>query len=307
MSIVSFRFQLEKGGKKFLCPNCGKRRFVRYVDATKGERLPEQFGRCDREQNCRYHNRPEGTQNTFRTVLIPIAEPPSFMEFDTMAASLLQGNTSNLAKWLRGQFGNKIASDTITKYKVGASKHWQGANVFWQVDTNGNIRGGKIMQYDETGHRVRVPSNRVTWVHSLLKIQGYNLRQCFFGEHLLAERPSDPVGIVESEKTAIVASIYIPEMVWIATGGKYGCRWKNDANVHAVLSGRKVTLFPDLGAFNEWNEIATSIISAKTVVISDLLEKNATDNEREQGLDLADYLIPLNYKALAVPEPVLFI
>ena len=115
------------------------------------------------------------------------------------------------------------------------------------------------------------------------------------------------MGIVESEKTAIVASIYIPEMVWIATGGKYGCKWKNDASVHTVLSGRNVTLFPDLGAFNEWNEIATSIISAKAVAISDLLEKNATDNERGQGLDLADYLLPLDHKAFAVPEPELFI
>jgi len=304
MTATAYRYRLDSGGKKHPCPNCGKRRFVRYVDTQTGEKMPEQFGRCDREQNCSYHSKPERqSTDTFHRVKMPPPPPPSLMQPELMAASVARGNSSAFARWMAERFGDELAADAAKRYHLGASKHWQGANVFWQVDTNGNIHGGKVMQFDATGHRVKVPTNRVTWVHSVLKLEGYNLRQCFFGEHLLAERPSDPVGIVESEKTAIVASMYIPEMVWIATGGKYGCKWKNDASVHTVLSGRNVTLFPDLGAFNAWSEIATSIMSAKAIAISDLLEKNATENEREQGLDLADYLIKFDFKAFAVPEP----
>jgi hypothetical protein len=59
------------------------------------------------------------------------------------------------------------------------------------------------------------------------------------------------------------------------------------------LKGRNVILFPDLKAFDKWSEKANEI---KTIVgckisVSDLLEQIATDEERENGFDIADYLI----------------
>lgn len=36
-----------------------------------------------------------------------------------------------------------------------------------------------------TGKRIKEPYNHVTWVHSVLHKEDYNLKQCFFGEHLL--------------------------------------------------------------------------------------------------------------------------
>ncbi len=41
-----------------------------------------------------------------------------------------------------------------------------------------------------------------------------------FGEHLLPMNRGKPVAIVESEKTALVAAYYLPEYVWLASGGK---------------------------------------------------------------------------------------
>jgi hypothetical protein len=209
-----------------------------------------------------------------------------------MAASVAHGHNSTFARWMAARFGADLAADAVKRYRLGASKYWEGANVFWQVDASGRIRGGKIMQYDGTGHRVKVPTNRVTWVHSVLRLEGYNLSQCFFGEHLLPDRPADPVAIVESEKTAIVASIYLPRMVWIATGGKNGCKWKTDATVTNVLRGRKVALFPDLGAFADWQGMAERIArTGAQVTVNPILERNATEDERDNGLDLADYLL----------------
>lgn len=76
----------------------------------------------------------------------------------------------------------------MKRYKVGTSKYWDGATVFWQTDNQNKVRTGKIMLYNpETGKRIKEPYNHVTWVHSVLHKGDYNLKQCFFGEHLLPE------------------------------------------------------------------------------------------------------------------------
>ena len=88
------------------------------------------------------------------------------------------------------------------------------------------------MLYDGcTGKRIKQPYNHITWVHSLLKQQlkentskfldsdmlslfeNFNLKQCLFGEHLLPANPLMQVAIVESEKTAIIASMFFPQLL----------------------------------------------------------------------------------------------
>ena len=44
-----------------------------------------------------------------------------------------------------------------------------------------------MLYNSETGKRIKEPYNHVTWVHSVLHKDDYNLKQCFFGEHLLSE------------------------------------------------------------------------------------------------------------------------
>ena len=143
----------------------------------------------------------------------------------------------------------------------------------------------------DNGKRVKEPFNHVTWVHSLLKMPDFNLRQCFFGEHLLPMNRDKPVAIVESEKTALVATYYLPEYVWLATGGKHGC-FNTDAL--RVLRGRQVTLFPDLGATQQWREKLPLLKSLGIEAnIFNFLEESASDDERTEGYDMADYLLQI--------------
>src|SRR5690606_26969704 len=60
------------------------------------------------------------------------------------------------------------------------------------------------------------------------------------------------------------------------------------------LRNRKVVLYPDLGAFDKWSEKTKELKSICSVSVSDLLEQVATEKERDNGFDIADYLIRFN-------------
>ncbi len=297
--MAEHRFELEKGGLKYACPACGKIRFVRYVDTYTGDQVADEVGRCDREHSCSYHLRPREYfqmtgKNPFSVTTPerkrePIPEPePSFIDTEIMRASLNRYNENNFCRWLCSVFGEQKAFRLTAEYKIGTSKHWPGSCVFWQIDRNESIKAGKIMLYSsDTGRRVKEPFNHVQWVHAVMKMKSYSLQQCLFGEQLLSVYPGEPVAIVESEKTAIVASGFIDDFVWIATGGKGNL---TKEKLKAVQS-RKVSLFPDLGAFEKWQAVATGMPG---VTVSNILERRASDADRAAGLDLADYLLREN-------------
>jgi hypothetical protein len=53
---MQIRYVLDKSSRKAVCPNCNKNTFVLYIDTETNEYLPDEYGRCDREQKCGYHN-----------------------------------------------------------------------------------------------------------------------------------------------------------------------------------------------------------------------------------------------------------
>ncbi|NTV93009.1 MAG: hypothetical protein HGA72_07035 [Chlorobiaceae bacterium] len=296
---MDYRYQLERGGSKHICPACQQRRFVRYVDTLTGEEVAEDVGRCDREDSCSYHLSPSeyvrnGGKMPEGAPILPIQrtpaiEPePSFFDAEMAEQSLKGYEQNNFCRWLISIFGEEKAFRLADAYHIGTSKHWQGAVIFWQQDVTCRIRSGKIMLYDaEKGKRVKEPFPHTTWVHKVLKIEPYHLRQCLFGEHLLLVEERKPVAVVESEKTAIVSAGFVPEFVWLATGGK-GLLKRERLQ---VLRDRDVTLFPDLGAFEKWRGIVKDLPGVR---VSDILEKRATKEDRTAGLDLADYLLREN-------------
>lgn len=60
---MNFRYTLDKGSKKFACPDCHKNKLVKYIDIETNTYLPDDFGRCDSETKCGYHKvPPRGTK-----------------------------------------------------------------------------------------------------------------------------------------------------------------------------------------------------------------------------------------------------
>lgn len=126
--------------------------------------------------------------------------------------------------------------------------------------------------------------------------EDYNLVQCLFGEHLIKMYPDKTVALVESEKSALIASGVYPEYIWLATGGKS----QLSIDKLKVLKGRTVVMFPDVDGFDYWQGKAKELQSIGCkVVVSDVLEKNASDEDRANKIDIADWLVrQLQFEAM---------
>lgn len=282
---------------RFRCPGCNHhdKSFVRYIDTDTGIHIHDSVGRCNRESKCGYHVTPKQffQQNniTFTRELSnqkPIprkSKPPSYIPPDTLKQTLTNYHSNYFIQYLTNRFGPVVTQAILNKYFIGSSKHWTGSTIFWQIDINGKIRTGKIMLYNPaTGKRVKQPYNHITWVHTVLMLPEFQLKQCLFGEHLLQGNKT-PAAIVESEKTAIIASVYLPQFIWLAVGSLSNLTEEKCK----VLKGRKCMLFPDLNAFDKWSAKANELKNITNFKVSDLLESIASDEEKRQGLDLVDY------------------
>lgn len=309
--MLEHKYSLEiyKGmNTRYHCPDCNHstKTFVRYIDNLSGEHIHPTVGRCNRQDNCGYHYTPKqyfiDNNIVFDTPLLIQSKPKSFahqpkpisyIPDDVFNASMNPSaiSSNHFVQYLISLFGEHEAMELVRKYNIATSKYWKGAVVFWQKDLKDNIRTGKIMLYNSsTGRRVK---DHIHWVHALLKQPDFELKQVFFGEHLLIDK-SKPVAIVESEKSAIISSVYYPQFIWVATGGKEGLT----IDKCSILNGRDVVLFPDLSnpkeveatTFEKWSKKAKELSHLANFHVSDLLERNATESERAKGLDLADYL-----------------
>lgn len=300
---TSYRHILEpyKGpNTRYHCPSCQQRKktFSRYIDTLTGQHIDSTVGRCNRESSCGYHYTPKQYFNDNKIQFEkPTADvqkkvnlhqiPISYIPMESFKDSLRRYDSNNFVNFLINHFGIEIARHLVNQYFIATAKYWKGATVFWQVDILGNIRTGKIMLYNPTtGKRVKDLELPVNWVHKALKLPKFSLKQCLFGEHLLIDN-TKPVAIVESEKTAIVASVYLPQFIWVAVGGR------SNLNVErcSILKGRKVCLFPDSDGYSEWNKRLSELSKITMFTISDLLERRLTEMEKDEGLDIADYLL----------------
>lgn len=304
--MQGYRFHLQKyvRGCKLTCPSCEKPRcFTKYVDDEGEVDFPDIVGKCDHENSCGYHFTPkdyfQSSGRTFSSTNYPkqrnvpiTCQPivPSFIDTAIMEQSMKRYGINPLYIYLKGIFGEEETVRLFTLYHIGTSAMWGGATIYWQVDINDRVRTGKVMRYDPTsGHRVKEPYGYVSWAHAKMNLENYQLKQCLFGEHLLVSNQKSRVVIVESEKTAVIGTHFLPGFVWLATGGKNGCF---NSEAMQVLKGREVILMPDLNATTEWRKKSLFLNGiCQSVSVSGIIEEQATDEERKQGLDIADFLL----------------
>lgn len=311
--VKEYKYTLQRyAGRRtrHTCPQCGKAgQFTLYVDET-GQPIAPIVGKCNRENNCAYHYTPSQffrdhprledgeawkQSDLWKTTYQPEEKPPAYLSREAMERTLKAYEQNNFVRYLASLFGEDQALSLARRFCLGTSKRWKEeaggySVIFWQIDRAGNIRQGKAMAYNaQTGRRLKAEGKSfVAFIGKQIAGPDANLAQGFFGEHQLPQFPAAPVAIVESEKTAIVMSALMPDALWLATGGKNGAKWTEKA-VYRALEGRKVILYPDLGAFSEWQERGKVLATVCNVSASDILERNAAPEDRQAGFDLADY------------------
>lgn len=324
--MKAYRYILEpyKGRKtRHTCPQCEKAQiFTRYIDTETGERLPDQYGRCNRQNNCGYHLNPykdgyvsqiqkiqQGSlPKTFQPIPRKFIKTPApaksqtiFIPDEIFQQSLCWYEQNHFAQYLISLFGNVKAEELIKRFHLGTSRFWQGANIFWIIDPLGRIAGGQVVLFDLDGHTHKEPNKRFnSWVHTALKARYQNdglpvptwLKSyaqdspkfpCLFGlPQLKNESPTKLLAIVEAPKTAIIATGYFPQFIWLAVGS---LSYLNEGRL-TCIRGRKVVLFPDKGGYERWSNKTTELGTLARFTVSDLLERKKTI----EGSDLADYL-----------------
>ena len=292
------------------CPECGQKEcFTLYLDGNTHQPIHSTVGICNRAIKCGYHYPPKqfyqdnpsypvetrhtSSNNTLPsfTKLPTSPQPPGTIPFSFVESSA--SYRSNFIRFLCELMTEEQMKHIGDNYAIGATKNKEV--IFWQIDTKGKVRTGKIMQYNpETGKRIKHESGTIDWIHSKLKRSGalsedFNLQQCLFGEHLLKIYPDATVCIVESEKSALISAAVLTDCIWLATGGIGNL----SVEKCSVLRDRTVILYPDLNAYDKWNEVATRIRNTYEIDISvsTLLEDIATPEAKAQGLDVADFMI----------------
>jgi hypothetical protein len=195
-----------------------------------------------------------------------------------------------------------------------------GAVTFPFIDSVGNVRAVQVKQFNEMNHTVSTD-----FLHSIIYrnastkpdwLEAYQNQEtkvtCLFGEHLLPRYPNNPVALVEAPKTAIYGALYfgLPESqkdwLWLAV---YNLSSLNLERCK-VLKGRSVFLFPDLSkdgrAFQSWSDKAKQfehLLPNTRFTVSNLLEHEATEEQRLAGFDLADYLIQQDWRKFRNQTP----
>ena len=308
-----YRFQLDRrpgrSRLKLDCPKCGKKRcFTPYVDITTGEVVSPEFGRCDHERTCGFHNPPKMNgmdlwvnRNDVKPGFLKpkVGEIVNEIPFGEFMKTVKPCRENTLFRFLASLWDERLVESVFRRYFVGTMDlwSWKGCPVFWQIDKNFHCRTGKIMDYEirkrEDGKPVDVKRVKegederphVMFYHSLIG-RDYLMQQCLFGEHLLNMFPDgQTVNIVESEKTAIICSINKPSELFLATGGLQNFR----PEVMDTIKGRRIVAFPDKGsAADVWKKKIAENLPYHGIKVSEYL--NAVDSVGDGG-DIADMII----------------
>jgi hypothetical protein len=204
--------------------------------------------------------------------------------------------------WLRSlpwaTHQRKMLEDVLWLYCVGRFQH---RVVFWQIDEQGQPHSGKLMAYmPNIGKRVREGNDsNPGWLHNqdgirqLLDLEHYGYQPTLFGLHLLNRYPKADINIVESEKTALLMTIFqcdIEHHLWMACGGLE--HLKVESLRPLIESGRRVWVWPDKDGVEKWREKVNHLLSDRFSIYVGFFDRYWIEADGKKA-DIADIQLRL--------------
>lgn len=204
-------YSLDRSPKKHICPGCGKKSFVAYLKTESKEIVDEtKYGRCDRENNCGYHEKPEieqkeGTKKT--KILRPKKED----------IERLREAQSPLHRFL---VGKGIPSSFL--YSIGVYE-CNGLTAYGFFNQAAEMVNVKYFKYKDDGHRDKgFESYSLKQPDQVEGQQQEKYELCLFLEAELDPTKEKIACVVESEKSAVICKFYYPEFDWVSCGSANG-------------------------------------------------------------------------------------
>lgn len=307
--LASWKERRAMGIVKMRCPQCGREGYKPYLYPD-GTIIDPVCGKCDHEGGCAYHLTP---RDYFRenpsekgAHTVKKWEPRQLkrieLEPSLVSRSMQHTDRNKLVAWLRSlpltPTQREQLDYSLTMYMVGTTK--DGGAVWWQVDENRVVRTGKVIRYGDDGHRLKTADGTsigFNWVHSILQRNGViegpdkvELVQCLFGQHLLPLFPDAEIHLVESEKSALICSIFSDPnaKLWLACGGMM---LLNETRLQPLMKdGRTIVIYPDHDGWQKWNERCSTIHYDK-LVVSDYVERAWKEGVDASNADISDIIL----------------
>ena len=277
----------KKRHKDIITPCCNKNnkdgKFVTY----KG--LPKIYGYChscgittlpksntDHQRrsvsNACYTHKKSNTKNPDKV---------KYIDFEAVKLSMERNTNNNLISYLITKYGERSVNKAVNMYYIGTSK--KKGCIFWYTNQDGKVQKSKHIWYGANGKRtnyLKVPYQND---------DGYKF--CLFGEHLLNTKK--PIILVESEKSAIICSIELPEYTWLAYSGINGL---TEEKIKA-LSNREINIIPDISqnAIQQINKKGNTLDRYNVDwELIDFTDSNDDKTLKVKGIhnkDIADFLL----------------
>lgn len=213
----------------------------------------------------------------------PISAVPELVEGPSMV-ELSRSDDSALCHEMLTTFG--FTEDQMhraaKRFHLGCSK--SGKTIYWMIDDMGRCLDGHLSD---------------TWVSTMLKSRYpecapfLTVEHCLFGLHQVSLNDKKPIGIVQSERSAVLLSELCPDLMWMANSYPSNLM----INVLEPLQGHKVTLYPLADPYMDNYLYCLDLVDRARklyhldISVSRFLEDNATDAQKQRNIDLLEFML----------------